>query len=375
MASLVPTIDPNASGSDTDDSDFAASDSYGSDYESSSSEPSALRPKSKGGAGHAEETLASGDEGIVESGKRKRKRKHKKKDKGKNRDREGADELGNEDEEGYEAEEGVGARLRRRREGRAERCVTSMKYRTEPSLLIRVSRLTRATKKTSLGTFEAATVDVDDLWQRLATAPTEPTAPPPPASDTYDEHNKASAADQASPSVAPAPEVSADMIAIKRTYNFAGETTTEEKLVPRESAEARLYLSSNPDNVPKPPTPDNSSAAPTVRRPLRRPSRFDDPNPAPTSLLQTTASIKSHLAPTAVNTAGMSAVQRKMAQGQKLNTVEKSKLDWAGYVDKEKLKDELDMADKAKGSYLDRMDFLGRSEQARDDVLREGRRK
>lgn len=175
--------------------------------------------------------------------------------------------------------------------------------------------------------------------------------------------------------MAPAPDVSADMITIKRTYNFAGETTTEEKLVPRESAEARLYLSSKPDNVPKSPTPDSSITASPVRRPLRRPSRFDDPNPAPTSLLQTTASIKSHLAPTAVNTAGMSAVQRKLAQGQKLNTVEKSKLDWAGYVDKEKLKDELDMADKAKGSYLDRMDFLGRSEQARDDVLREGRRK
>ena len=126
MAALVPTIDPNASASDTDDSDFAASDSYGSDYESSSSEPSALRPKSKVDDGHAEETLASGDEGIVESGKRKRKRKHKKKYRGTARDWQGAGELGDEDEEGYEAEEGVGVRLRRRREGRAERCVTSI---------------------------------------------------------------------------------------------------------------------------------------------------------------------------------------------------------------------------------------------------------
>ena len=41
----------------------------------------------------------------------------------------------------------------------------------------------------------------------------------------------------------------------------------------------------------------------------------------------------------------------------------------------QKLKDELDMAEKAKGSYLDRMDFLGKSEQARVEGLREGRRK
>lgn len=378
MASLVPNINPNASGSDTDDSDFAASDSYGSDYESSSSEPSVSRSKSKGAAGLAEEALASGDEGVVESGKRKRKKKHKKKDRRRDEDREGAEALVNEEDEGYEAEEGVGARLRRRREGRVERYVHSLlstKDRTTPSDANLCVAADRETKKKSLGTFEAATIDVDDLWQRLATAPTESTAPPPPAPDTYDEGNKVLVADEASPSVAPAPNVSADMISIKRTYIFAGETTTEEKLVPRESAEARLFLSSKPDNVPKSPTQDSSSAASRVRRPLRRPSRFDDPNPAPTSLLQTTASIKSHLAPTAVNTAGMSAVQKKLEQGQKLNTVEKSKLDWAGYVDKEKLKDELDMAEKAKGSYLDRMDFLGRSEQARDDVIREGRRK
>ena len=164
------------------------------------------------------------------------------------------------------------------------------------------------------------------------------------------------------------------MIALKRTYTFAGTTTTEAKLVPRESAEARLYLSSQASKLPVPTTTDNTTLSRPLRRPLRRPSRFDDPDP-PVSLLQTTDTIKSHLAPTAVNNAGMSAVQRKLEQGQKLNTVEKSKLDWAGYVDKEKLKDELDMAEKAKGSYLDRMDFLGKSEQAREEGLREGRRK
>lgn len=169
--------------------------------------------------------------------------------------------------------------------------------------------------------------------------------------------------------------MSIDTVTIKRTYTFAGTTTTEEKLVPRESAEARLYLSSEPAKAPQPPAVHTPTTEGAIRRPLRRPSRFDDPNPAPLSLLQTTASIKTSLAPTATNNAGLSAMQRKLEQGQKLNTVEKSRLDWAGYVDKEKLKDELDMAEKAKGSYMERMDFLGRSDQAREDVLREGRRR
>ena len=230
----------------------------------------------------------------------------------------------------------------------------------------------RESNNKRLGTSEAATIDVDNLWQRLASAPSKPAAPPPDADDPETGENAAEAARN---DTRPSANASTDMITIKRTYNFAGTTTTEEKLVPRESAEARLYLSTKPVKALKQPAPNTSTPSESIRRPLRRPSRFDDPNPAPTSLLKTTASIKSHLAPTAANNAGMSAVQRKLDQGQKLNTVEKSRLDWAGYVDKEKLKDELDVAEKAKGSYLDRMEFLGRSEQAREDGLREGRRR
>ena len=229
----------------------------------------------------------------------------------------------------------------------------------------------RESNNKRLGTSEAATIDVDSLWQRLASAPSKPVAPPPDADHQETEEKAVEAAlNDTRPSV----DASADMIAIQRTYNFAGTTTTEEKLVPRESAEARLYLSTKPVKASQP-ARNSSAPSESVRRPLRRPSRFDDPNPAPTSLLKTTASIKSHLAPTTANNAGISAAQRKLDQGQKLNTVEKSRLDWAGYVDKEKLKDELDVAEKAKGSYLDRMEFLGRSEQAREDGRREGRRR
>lgn len=206
-----------------------------------------------------------------------------------------------------------------------------------------------------------------------------PTAPPPPGSrsphsgDAHTEQNdtivnKTSMGDDLG-AAAPTTSPPDDMISIKRTYNFAGITTVEEKLVPKDSAEARHYLSSQA-SAPKPDPSPNDPATSNLRRPLKRPSRFDSPIPTTNDLLKTTAAIK---APVAAQT--KSLAELKLERGQKLNTVEKSKLDWAGYVDKEKLKDELDKAEKAKGGYLDRMDFLGRSEAARDQVLKAGRKR
>ena len=162
-----------------------------------------------------------------------------------------------------------------------------------------------------------------------------------------------------------------DMIRIKRTYNFAGTTTVEEKLVPKDSAEARQYLSSQP-SIPKPNPSPNNPAKPNLRRPLRRPSRYDTPVQNPNDLLRTTSAIKASVA---AQQAKKSPAELKLERGEKLNTVEKSKLDWAGYVDKEKLQDELEKAQKAKGGYLDRMEFLGRSDAARDEVFKQGRKK
>jgi len=155
------------------------------------------------------------------------------------------------------------------------------------------------------------------------------------------------------------------MVTIKRTTTFAGTTTTEAKLVPRSSAEAQLYLSSLPKPTSKTPPPTTTP----IRRPLKRPSRFDPPSltPAP-NLVKATAAIKTPLV-------AKSLMELKAEQGRKLNTVEKSRMDWAGYVDQERLAEELERAGKARGGYLDRMDFLGRSEMRREEGLREGRKK
>lgn len=47
--------------------------------------------------------------------------------------------------------------------------------------------------------------------------------------------------------------------------------------------------------------------------------------------------------------------------------MEKSKLDWAGYVDKEGIVDELEDNKKGKEGYLERMDFLSRMDAKRDN--------
>ena len=120
MATVIQSIDPKASGSDTDDSDFAASDSYGSDYDSSTSEGSTKKVKSRKIAGVGDEALASGDEGIVEYGRRKQKRKHKK---SQGKLKQDGDKAEAEEDESA-GEEGVGVRLKRRREGKAERYIS-----------------------------------------------------------------------------------------------------------------------------------------------------------------------------------------------------------------------------------------------------------
>lgn len=147
------------------------------------------------------------------------------------------------------------------------------------------------------------------------------------------------------------PKFPEEMIKIKRTYKFAGEMITEEKVVPKDSAEAKIFLA-NGENVDAMSTADmeaaaNAKAALKLRRPLRKVSRFD-PNPS--------GSIKKSWEkqqPTA-------EAAMENARGPKINTVEKSRLDWAAYVDQAGIKDELAVHSKAKEGYLGRMDFLDR---------------
>lgn len=205
-------------------------------------------------------------------------------------------------------------------------------------------------------------MDVDALWARLNTALPKAPSPLPANAGKHNEGAPSGLSQQPkkpplidtnqNPSqkaqVPYAQLPSEDTIAIKRTYVFAGETITEEKIVPRSSAEARLYLQSQSTQ----PQPISPLGGKPLRRPKKRPSMFE-PNPE---------GIVKGLAPTP-------------NKGPKLNVVEKSKLDWASHVDQEGLKEELDVAEKAKGGYMGRMDFLGRTEAKREEDLKNVTRK
>lgn len=212
-------------------------------------------------------------------------------------------------------------------------------------------------------------MDVDALWERMNAPDSEaglpasqtqqdiePTPEPDRAADTEMQDQPAAEQEHSRHG-----QYEPQMIKIKRTYKFAGEMITEEKIVPKDSAEAKAFLSSG-ENVEFADVDAvaAANAASNLRRPLRRISRFD-PNPNGT--------IKKNWEKQPV------AVGTEAASGPKINTVEKSRLDWAQYVDQAGIKDELRTHSRAKEGYIGRMDFLGRMEARREEEARQARLK
>ncbi|ODQ81300.1 hypothetical protein BABINDRAFT_165990 [Babjeviella inositovora NRRL Y-12698] len=148
----------------------------------------------------------------------------------------------------------------------------------------------------------------------------------------------------------PAEELQVERIQIERTYEFAGRVVSEKKMVDANSAEAKAYLNSSklvmvetkveaPEEV-KVEEKFTKTGLP-LRRPLKRPSLID-------SIL---------LNPKAV----------------KLSTLEKSRLDWATYVDHNKISDELKT--QGKNGFLDKQEFLHKVDMKQYNDLRDLRNK
>lgn len=138
-------------------------------------------------------------------------------------------------------------------------------------------------------------------------------------------------------------------ILIKRNYKFAGELVHEEKMVPVSSAEAKEYLNSikfqkNQDDNKKflsSGVERQDGDRTNLRRPLKRPPLLEQ-------------IISGALKP-------------------KLTTLEKSSLDWASYVDKEGINEELTLHNK--DGYLAKQDFLSRVELVKDQKYKDLRQK
>ncbi|KAI8721081.1 SWR1-complex protein 5 [Fusarium sp. LHS14.1] len=309
-----PILDEDEQYASSEDSDFAphAAPDQASDH--SGSEDGDDKPKRPANNQEADEAGYdnSGDEAIIKRGEKRRKRNRGK----------GA--------HGDEDEGGEGGLIKTRRQRAAEK--EERKYATNN---------------------EPVTVDVDALWAQMISGTSAAESKTDGLNaDTKDAEKQGE--DGQPKADSSATDDPSTMIRIKRTYNFAGRVHTEEKLVPRDSAEAKLYLASQ-----DPEAPTDSSTKQAPRKAFR--SAFEPR----IDILPQRADLN----------LGMAARIKagKEAQAKKLNVVEKSRMDWAGYVDKEGIKDELELAGKSKDSYMAREDFLAKSEARRDEESRRAR--
>jgi len=226
----------------------------------------------------------------------------------------------------------------------------------------RAQRLKESTEKEKLGGVlggdaGAATTDVDELWRQMNSKPIPKGRSPLPETKQQrgvpDEEKKSDKGDGVRVGTNALGE---ETITISRTYTFAGDVVTEAKTVPKSSQEAQTYLSTLP-SASSAPTSSSSSApsAQTNGLPPRRP-----PPKKRASAFDSAAAARKPATP---------------APAPKLNTLEKSRLDWAGFVDKEGIGDELKKHTSGDKSYLDRQAFLGRVDEKRDRAWKEGKGK
>ncbi|PGG99712.1 hypothetical protein GX51_06164 [Blastomyces parvus] len=300
----------------------------------------------------------SGDEATIKIGKAKMEKARRKKEGGKKEKAKKGEKKSSDDEEGGDFEidddDDVGG------EGGFVRT--------------RGMRMRMQEEQRPLAKADDATVDVDALWEKMKAV--GPSSVPPksgvPASEEGIQKDGTTVNDSSHETAQLLPDE--ETITIKRVYKFAGEVITEEKTVPKHSAEAKLYLASAAEKKKKKgssdtkegdePNDTSDAARIALRKPLRRYSRFD---PNPPDMIKKSWEKKVAL------TGGAGATERP--GGPKLNTVMKSKLDWAEYVDREGIKDDLDVHSKAKEGYLGRMDFLNRVDAKREEERRNARLK
>jgi hypothetical protein len=311
------------------------------------------------GSGAADEGFEnSGDEAIISKGKRREKKSKKRK--------QGEDDAAvDEDDEG-----GDGGLIKTR----------SM-------------RANEKAERRAAAVMGPVTVDVNDLWAQMMAGPIVPahgadTAATCAADARQDDAAAGKTADASRSDDKDEGGGGGDeaqqqqktdlpsLIKIKRTYNFAGKVHTEEKVVPRDSAEAKVYLASLGDKtaaevLSQAITQEEADEQdePTKRKPRRAFRSAFEPVSLDAAALLRRADLNLGMAARLQ----MREERQETARAKKLNVVEKSRMDWAGFVDKEGIKDELELAGRSKQSYASRQDFLARVEANREEDARRAR--
>lgn len=319
------------------DDDVSASSDSDEDNESAAG---AKKPKKKPAKRKApeptEEELDSGDEATIKERKRKRR-------KGKDKDRD--------DESG-----GEGGLIKTRAQRLVEKAERKERKRADRG---------------------EVTVDVEDLWARLHAVPVgryyEP-APQPADGEATTSIDK----NGSDGIVHPAEQ----LIRIKRRIAFAGEITEIEEEVLKSSPAAQAYLAEHPEA-----DPDNAKSRAAavgqqeatsdsnLQRPLRRPSMFE---PNPTAVVRGVSSDK--LRPRAPSRLDVLMAERRLAEetkkkAERMSTVQKSAVDWKGFVADQGIGEELDVYGKSKGGFMAREQFLDRVAGANEEARRAARLK
>jgi hypothetical protein len=249
---------------------------------------------------------------------------------------------------------GEGGLIKTRAQRRAEYVKLSLYCRTNANTLCRKQERQEYQKAST----DNVTVDVDALWASMTAKPMRPSRDQP--KPEQDANNEDAAPEKVTSKDTLADEDSDGLITIKRSYDFAGQKVTEEKRVHKDSAEAKLFLANNdPTKQIKPRSPSPKDNQPTLRRPLRRASKFE---PNPTGEVRGLPPERQRLrTPSRADVLAQSKrLEEEAKKGKvvKLNTVQKSAIDWATHVDEEGLKGELDEYGRSKQGYIGKMDFL-----------------
>ncbi|TEY34115.1 hypothetical protein BOTCAL_0646g00050 [Botryotinia calthae] len=344
---LIPSDEEYASSEDEDFApDTAPAQEESSESEAEDEDSTAVTNKSKkkttkrkrGNDEEAEDAgfENSGDEAIIEKGLKKRKKSRK----------------GGREEE----DEGGEGGLVKTRSMRAQEKV----------------------ERKPLADTKAATVDVDALWATMISGNPIPssTTEPKPSSQTTNPSTSPKTG-RKSPDLHRGTRERSNfndgpdsMVMIKRTYNFAGKVITEQKLVPKDSAEAKLFLASQESAAKEGEAGKETELFVKPKRGLKK-ARRSIFEPVVENLMPQRTDLYFGQAAVARNLAHSVGATGKEAK--KLNTVEKSAMDWAGFVDKEGYKDELDAAGKKKGAYGERQAFLARVEAKKVEDERRAR--
>ncbi|RIA86939.1 bucentaur or craniofacial development-domain-containing protein [Glomus cerebriforme] len=164
--------------------------------------------------------------------------------------------------------------------------------------------------------------------------------------------------------------ISTKMITITKTYKFAGDIITEHKQVPEGSDEAIAFLEEQKESNEVSTTCNETSnpILPTSSKTLNTKSSSSNvqkiKSPLPKSDNRSINSSK--LGRSKINLDQLSASFKK--KPTKLNTLEKSKMDWKKYVEQEQIVDELKYHNK--NGYIEKQEFLQRTYERQESEIR-----